>query len=154
MEDQKPIRRDQSLQPFSRDHHHSLLLCWKIRKGFSKGVEVLRIKRYADWFFANHIEPHFREEEQHIFPILGTDNELVKKAIGEHRKLSRLFRDQKEVEKSLSLIEETLDSHIRFEERVLFNEVQKKATPRQLEVVSSLHAETKFRDNTEDEFWK
>jgi iron-sulfur cluster repair protein YtfE (RIC family) len=154
MEKQRPIKRDNSLQPLSREHHHSLLLCWKIRTGFTKGVEAGRIKRYADWFFQNHIEPHFHEEEEHIFPILGTDHPHVKKAVGDHRKLSRLFRDQGEVEKSLSLIEETLESHIRFEERVLFNEIQQVATPGQLEVISSLHPENKFVDNTEDEFWK
>ena len=154
MEKEKPIKRDKSLQPLSREHHHSLLLCWKIRTGFAKGVEAGRIKRYADWFFQNHIEPHFHEEEDHIFPILGTDHPHVKKAVGEHRKLSRLFKDQEEVEKSLSLIEETLESHIRFEERVLFNEIQQIATPRQLEVISSIHAENKFVDNAEDEFWK
>src|SRR5690606_10923423 len=30
---EKPIKRNKDLQPFSRDHHHSLLLCWKIRTG-------------------------------------------------------------------------------------------------------------------------
>lgn len=150
----KPIKRDKSLQPLSREHHHSLLLCWKIRQGFAKGIETERIKRYADWFFENHIQPHFMEEEAHIFPILGHDNIHVKKAISDHRKLARLFTDRDEVEKSLSLIEEALEAHIRFEERVLFNEIQETATPEQLELITSLHPESKFVDNREDEFWK
>lgn len=154
MEKEKPIKRHTALQPLSREHHHTLLLCWKIRQGFSKGVETHRIKRYADWFFENHIQPHFRDEEEHIFPILGNENPLVKKAIGEHRKLSRLFRDNEETEKSLSLIEEMLDSHIRFEERVLFNEIQQIARQEQLDLITSLHDENKFVDNTEDEFWR
>lgn len=154
MEKEKPIRRHTALQPLSREHHHTLLLCWKIRQGFSKGVETHRIKRYADWFFENHIQPHFREEEEHIFPILGNENGLVKKAIGEHRKLSRLFNDDQETEKSLSLIEEMLDNHIRFEERVLFNEIQQVASQEQLDRIHSLHADNKFVDNTDDEFWR
>jgi len=154
MKEEKPIKRDKSLQPLSRGHHHSLLLCWKIRTGFSKGVTADRIKRYADWFFEYHIEPHFRQEEKHVFPILGASHDLVRKAVGEHRKLSRLFKDQDEIEKSLSLIEEMLESHIRFEERVLFNEIQKTASPLQLDMVTSLHADHNFVDNTEDEFWK
>lgn len=154
MEKERPIKRDLALQPLSREHHYSLLLCWKIRQGFSKGVETHRIKRYADWFFENHIQPHFREEEEHIFPILGNENLLVKKAIGEHRKLSRLFRDNEETEKSLSLIEEMLENHIRFEERVLFNEIQQIASQEQLDRVTSLHGDNKFVDNTEDEFWR
>ena len=154
MKQDKPIKRERSLQPFSREHHHSLLLCWKIRAGFAKGIEIGRIKLYADWFFENHIRQHFREEEEHVFPLLGAGHELVKKAIGDHRKISRLFKNQDEIEKSLSLIEETLESHIRFEERVLFNEIQHVATPRELELLCTLHAEKPFMDNTADAFWK
>lgn len=142
------------MQPLSREHHHSLLLCWKIRTGFSKGIETGRIKRYADWFFENHIQPHFRDEEDHIFPILGQDHEHVKKAISDHRRIARLFKDQDDIDKSLNRIEETLESHIRFEERVLFNEIQSAATPEQLERVAAVHAEEPFVDNTDDEFWR
>ena len=54
-----PIKRHKALQPLSRDHHHGLLLSGKIRAGFSKNIEPLRIKNYADWFFKNHLIPHF-----------------------------------------------------------------------------------------------
>ena len=154
MKQDAPLKRDKSLQPFSREHHHSLLLCWKIRAGFSKGVDPARIKRYADWFFENHILPHFRDEEKYVFPILGPDDEHVKKAIGDHRKITRLFREQHDLNKSLGQLEETLDAHIRFEERTLFNEIQQNATPEQLARVISLHTEEAFVDNTQDEFWK
>lgn len=150
----KPIKRNIDLQPISRDHHHSLLLCWKIRKGMRKHVEVGRIKKYADWFFENHIQPHFEIEETYVFPILGDDNERVKKALSEHRRLKRLFEDKDEIEKSLSRIEEELEAHIRFEERSLFNEIQKVATEEQLKQVSTHHHDSKFQENTEDEFWK
>jgi len=36
-----PIKRHNSLQPLSRDHHDGLLLKWKINKGISKGVEAV-----------------------------------------------------------------------------------------------------------------
>nr|WKN35964.1 hemerythrin domain-containing protein [Tunicatimonas sp. TK19036] len=150
----KPIKRHKSLQPLSREHHHSLLLCWKIRTGFKKGVEAERIKRYADWFFAHHIQPHFEAEEAYIFPILGMDHELVKKAMSEHRRLYRLFNISDEIEKALGLIEEELEQHIRFEERVLFNEIQQVATSEQLKVFDKHHTEERFEENTEDEFWK
>jgi len=150
----KPIKRNKLLQPISREHHQSLLLCWKIRTGFSKGVEAVRIKKYTDWFFENHIQPHFDVEEKYIFPILGNEHELVKKALSDHRRLKRLFENEEEIEKSLSLIEEELESHIRFEERVLFNEIQEIATEEQLKLISEKHTEEKFQENTEDEFWK
>ena len=154
METKKPIKRDKNLQPLSRDHHHSLLLCWKIRTGFSKEVPVERIKRYSDWFFEHHIGPHFELEEKHMFPVLGKNDPLVKKAISEHRRLGRLFDDTEDIPKSLSLIEEELEQHIRFEERVLFNEIQQVATEKQLRTISKLHTDEKFIDNTDDPFWE
>lgn len=150
----KPIKRDKALQPISREHHQSLLLCWKIRTGFSKGVDVVRMKKYADWFFENHIRPHFEMEETYIFPILGNKHEGVKKALSEHRRLSRLFENSVEIEKSLSRIEEELEAHIRFEERILFNEIQEIATEEQLKSILEHHTESKFQENTDDMFWK
>ncbi len=152
MENTVPLKRKKELQGVSRDHHQGLLLCWKIRTGFSKGIEVTRIKRYADWFFKTHLVPHFELEEQYMFPILGKDNELVKKALAEHRRLIRLFNDQ-EIHKSLGLIEEELAQHIRFEERILFKEIQKIATAAQLNTISKIHNDEKFRDNSDDPFW-
>ena len=114
-----PIKRDEFLKPLSRDHHHGLLLCWKIRTGFKKQVEISRIKSYSDWFYKNHLLPHFDVEEKYVFPILGNHHELVKKALSEHRKLRRLFEDSNDVPKNLGKIEEDLEAHIRFEERFL-----------------------------------
>ena len=55
----RPLKRAIELQPLSHDHHHGLQLCWKIRTGFSRKIELERIKKYADWFFVTHLEPHF-----------------------------------------------------------------------------------------------
>ncbi len=41
----KPIKRSVALKPLSREHHHGLLLSWKIREGFNRNVEIERIKR-------------------------------------------------------------------------------------------------------------
>lgn len=150
----KPIKRHQALQPLSRDHHHGLLLCWKIKEGFKRNIEPERIRRYTDWFWQNHLTAHFEEEEKHIFPILGNDHELIKRAVSEHRRLKHLFEQEIEIVGSLSLIEEELKDHIRFEERVLFNEIQQAATPGQLLEVEKHHSGTTFCDNWEDEFWK
>lgn len=149
----KPLKRDLALQGVSRDHHHGLLLCWKIRTGFSKKIAEVRIKKYVDWFYSSHLVPHFELEENYIFPILGNDHKLVKKALSQHKRLHRLFADTETLSKSLSLIEEELDTHIRFEERVLFNEIQKSATEEQLNLISKIHTHEKFNDNTNDTFW-
>ncbi|UFH47841.1 hemerythrin domain-containing protein [Flavobacterium galactosidilyticum] len=149
----RPLKRVLELQPLSHDHHHGLQLCWKIRTGFSKQVEVERIKNYADWFFTNHLVPHFELEEKYIFTILDQKNEFVKQALTDHRRLKRLFSETTNLEKSLGLIEEELEKHIRFEERILFPEVQKEATSEQLAEIAKIHNHELFVENNEDTFW-
>jgi hypothetical protein len=106
-----PIKRNIALRGLSREHHHGLLLCWKIRRGLSIGIEIQRIKRYVDWFYKSHLISYFEVEEEHIFPVLGHENELVKKAVSQHRRLVRLFTATEDIPKSLNLIEEELDQH-------------------------------------------
>ncbi len=151
---QKPLKRAEFLIPLSREHHHGLLLCWKIKTGFSKGISTSRIKAYADWFFKYALAPHFEMEEKHIFPILGNENNLVKQAIEEHSRLTQLFSDTTQTEASLQQIQVELAKHIRFEERVLFNEIQYAATTDKLESINQLIANDKFIDNTTDAFWE
>ena len=114
----KPQKRHKALQPLSREHHHGLLLSWKIRAGFSKNIEPKRIKVYAD-----------------------------------HRRLKRLFTESDDEAKTLSKIEEELDKHIRFEERVLFPEIQKAATEKQLALIEEIHQDDDFIDKLDDAFW-
>lgn len=152
-EKKKPIKRHPALQQFSREHHFGLLLCWKIREGFRKEIEPERIKKYTDWFFQTHLKPHFEAEEKYMFTLLSDEDKLKKRAIKEHRRLERLFEENDDVKRSLSLIEEELEQHIRFEERNLFGEIQQVATEEELEAIKKMHQEL-LVDDWEDEFWK
>ncbi|MCC6723689.1 MAG: hemerythrin domain-containing protein [Saprospiraceae bacterium] len=154
MENTKPLKRHLSLQPLSRDHHHGLLLCWKIRAGFEKGVALERIKAYCDWFFAAHLKLHFQVEEQYVFPVLGDHKHpMVKRAMREHGGLRRLFAAADDLERHLSLLEETLTAHIRYEERIVFPEIQAIATPAQLSAIESQHHAQPFEEVWKDQFW-
>lgn len=150
----EPLKRAKPLQTLSREHHHGLLLCWKIRTGLKKSIDIERIKNYTDWFFKTSLESHFNIEEEFVFPLLGNDSELVKKALTDHRRLKRLFENTTDIKKSLSQLEEELESHIRFEERILFNEIQKIASPHELEMIMKLHSENSIYEDWGDEFWK
>jgi iron-sulfur cluster repair protein YtfE (RIC family) len=154
MEKKKPIKRHKALQPLSRQHHFGLLFSWKLRKGFSKNIEMERMQEYAKWFYEHEIKPHFKDEEKYLFPILEDDNELVERALKEHRRLKRLFNDTKNTEKSLNNLEEELDAHIRFEERILFNEIQKVATEAQLEKIEEIHNGIEKSPDYHDPFWE
>ncbi|MEK7253627.1 MAG: hemerythrin domain-containing protein [Bacteroidota bacterium] len=155
MSEVKPLKRHPSLQPLSREHHHGLLLAWKIRTGLSEGVAAERIKTYSDWFFENHLLPHFEVEERHIFPVLGGgEHPLVNRALREHRRLKHLFAATGELVKHLSQIDEELTAHIRFEERELFNELQSIASAGQLAEIERLHHAQPFVDDWADRFWE
>lgn len=150
----KPLKRHESLKPFSREHHQGLLLGWKIRKGLKSGVAIERIKKYNDWFFENHLKPHFDDEEKYMFPILGEDHDMIKKALSDHRRLSRLFSEENDLEKTVNQIEEELDRHIRFEERELFQVIQEQATPEELQKIDEFHHELGFVENTDAVYWE
>lgn len=154
MENKKPMKRHEALQPWSRQHHFGLLFSWKLRKGFTKNIETERLQEYAKWFFKQEIKPHFSDEEKYLFPILEENNELVERALKEHRRIKRLFNDTKNPKKSLNRLEEELDAHIRFEERVLFNEIQKVATEIQLEKITEIHNESQEVLEYHDPFWE
>ncbi len=150
----KPIKRYTDLQPLSREHHHGLQLCWKIRTGLKKDIEIYRIRNYVVWFYEHLLLPHFEIEERYIFPILGNDHDLIKKVLLEHREIKRLVQLETELHKNLNTLAEILDSHIRFEERILFNEIQAVATDEQLQQIQFYHSDTKFADNLTDAFWE
>ena len=150
----QPIKRALALQSFSREHHYALLLCWKIQMGFSKNAELLRMKKYADWFYKNYLIKHFEDEEKYVFDILGNDHELIIEALNQHEHLRQLFLKTDDVENTLKSIQSDLDAHVRFEERILFNVIQQHASEAQMELIIKIHQDDDFADNFEDVFWQ
>lgn len=148
-----PQKRHKALQPLSREHHHGLLLAWKIRTGIKKNVEPKRIQKYALWFFNTHLIPHFKAEESYVFPVLKAKSSLVEKALNEHGMIKQLFEIDEMDYAILNEMADTLDNHIRFEERILFPEIQKQANEKQLSEIEKHHDSSRFEDNLTDEFW-
>jgi hypothetical protein len=105
-------------------------------------------------FLSIMFAPTLKSRKNRSFPFCQAIMKWLKKAISEHKRLGRLFNDSDDIRKSLSLIEEELEQHIRFEERLLFNEIQKVATEEQLKTILKLHTDEKFNDNTDDAFWE
>lgn len=142
-----------ALKSLSVEHRQVLKLCENIRTGLSKNIEKQRIRRYTDWFKENYLDLHFALEEQHIFPLLG-NNVRVKKALANHRRINKLLSCECENERVLNLLEEELSTYIRFEERVLYKEIEVTATPQDLARIKQLHRNITFsEDNWEDKFW-
>ena len=121
-----PIKRHEALVSFSRDHHNGLLLVWKIREGLKKNIEPSRIVDYVAFAFANDLEPHFLDEEKWLFPLLDKENPGRLKAESDHFNLRGLMDKLKTEARTewLTDFAGSLEEHIRFEERELFNEIQ------------------------------
>lgn len=149
----KPIKRHEAIKPYSREHHHGLLLCWKIREGLERNIAVDRLKRYADFLWETQIYPHFEAEEKYMFPVLGEEHTMIIQAKKEHQRLAQLFHDNNNVLESLKIIAIELDEHIRFEERILFNKIQEVATEEEMKVIDQ-HHEILNSQNWEDPFWE
>ena len=148
----KPLKRSLPLIPISREHHHGLLLAWKIREGLKYKITLDRIKKYTDWFWESHLLPHFEFEEKYIFPILEKNNDLIKIVLQEHTKLKQLFSSKKVDKENLLSIQKELTAHIRFEERILFKKIESVASESQLKLIETAHSEI-INDDWHDEFW-
>jgi len=123
----KPIKRSKQLTPLSKDHHDGLLFAFKIKQGLKNGADIKLIAEYVQWFWANHLEEHFREEEQILAPHLPADNELLKQMFNEHENIEAMVRINENIPDGALLqnLAQAIDDHIRFEERVLFPYAEK-----------------------------
>src|SRR5690606_22726019 len=120
------------------EHDESLIFFSRIRIGLLNNVEPERIRSYTNWFTNNYLDPHFEVEEKLIFPVLGT-NARVKRALANHRRIRRLLSCGCENEKVLNLMEEELEAYIRFEERILYKEIEKNSNAKQFSEFENLH---------------
>ncbi len=156
----KPQKRHEALVPLSRDHHQGLLLCWKIRKGMQNDTKPESVAAYTRYFYEMHLKKHFQEEELYIFNHLNAEDQQRKKALNQHRRLNRLFEQLSEEHcsyvQTLWKIEETLESHIRFEERELFPYIEQNIPEEKLiemgRKLDEIH--DAFQECWNDEFWK
>lgn len=145
------------MQHFSREHHFGLLFCWKIRQGVKKDVDPERIKKYVLFFWDHHFAHHFKDEEAILF-IVEQDPHCIR-ARAEHDQLRELMQDitsHPADTQALLLLADTVEKHIRYEERELFPHLETVLSHAQLkeigDTLQELHAE-KPTDDYADPFW-
>lgn len=154
-----PIKRNAAIVEFSRDHHFALLLIWKIREGLKKSIDPARISRYAIYFYDTDLIHHFEEEETVLFNKLSSDNRLRVQAESEHTDIKQLLDELKNKSDDNNLLKtfaDTLEKHIRFEERELFNHLQENISDNDLaEIASSIRTRNHEPDGAWDDiFWE
>lgn len=150
----KPIKRSKELAPLSRDHHDGLMLVWKIRKGIKNGVAPERIAAYCRWFWEHHLEGHFQREEDLLPTVLPSDHPLLRQMLEEHHLIKRRINGLPDGQvEALELFAQSISDHIRFEERQLFCEVERVATPEQLRQIAEVLNQEESCPAWEDTFW-
>jgi hemerythrin-like domain-containing protein len=152
----KPIKRNTNLLNLSRDHHAGLLFCWKLRQGVKYHIENDRMIKYVKYFWTHHFSGHFKEEEEILFP--SVNDQQVQKALADHQKIKTFVEkiDVPGMEKEEDVLLEfadTVDDHIRFEERVFFHHLKEKLSDAELEKIGGQLVHEPFVDEYEDEFW-
>lgn len=134
-----PIARDQALAPLSRDHYVGLVQARHLIKAAAKD-DVARRKALSEFLDAwdRDIAVHFDDEERLLEGLAGPED--YNRLLQEHRRLAELAEQARAMHRAVDPDPETvrrigqaLDDHIRWEERELFNRVQKGAAPEQLE---------------------
>jgi len=138
--ERKPIKRNENLVPISREHHATLLFCWKLRQGVKKEISLDRIARYVKSFYDDHMLAHFRTEEQYLF----TDHS--------DPKILKGLKDHLDI---LSQVDYILTSDMGDYERELFPHLEKKFNHNELiKIGLSLHREEHTaKEEYDDEFW-
>ncbi len=111
---------------------------------------------FVKWFWQVHLVPHFSKEETFLPPVLPNSHPLMQQMLEEHvnikAKVDRI--SDSSTYDDLEALAETVNQHIRFEERVLFNEVEKRATAEQLLQLLQQLTDDKVEEEWEDVFWK
>ena len=155
----KPIKRNTSIVKLSREHHLSLLFCWKIREGLKKEVPAQRINSYVAYFTRRFLIPHFIEEESYLFSKF--QDRMVTEAAIQHREIRMLLQEMEADgylphEEDIKKLAHLLDHHIRYEERELFPYMEKLLTYEQMEEIGEKLGPENLADQSDDfkdTFW-
>jgi mannose-6-phosphate isomerase-like protein (cupin superfamily) len=106
------MKRHAALVALSHDHQHALAWAARLRRSENEG--------FAE-FYAHDLVPHFRQEEETVFPLLaevGVEPTELGRALLEHQRIRAGARSP---DRALG---DLIDAHIRLEERVLFETIQ------------------------------
>src|SRR5271165_2577771 len=144
--------RNNSLIPLSHQHQRALSLCVRIDR--AKPIPITDLESWQaeiEQHFEQEIEIHFSAEEQVLFPAARRFSELVPlvdELVADHAVLRESFTQAKArtlSAESLPAFAEQLSSHIRKEERRLFECLQQLMSKKDLADIG-VHLEGALND--------
>jgi hemerythrin-like domain-containing protein len=117
------------------------------------------MRSYVIYFWKDHLEKHFQEEESLLFREV--DDQQCLQAIQEHREIEQLIvsvrDDGASAEQRYQQLADRVERHVRFEERQLFPFLEKSIPEEQLNAIGVKLGEQHAPDCADvfaDEFWK
>ncbi|MGY6562401.1 MAG: hemerythrin domain-containing protein [Luteibaculaceae bacterium] len=121
-----PLKRFAALQPLSREHHIVLQCCFAIRMGIKKNVASNLITDYIQWFYEYFFLQHAEKERLLIESLLSNEHEdLLQHFLLDLEQIKSGFESITLNESEVTLFEKKLVEHIRWQERIFFQEIQK-----------------------------
>lgn len=115
------LKRNKNLVVFSKDHYHGLVFCSHLKMASKATDEILKL--YISDFWENHLQSHFQNEEDLLLPIM-VEGTQKKQFLKEHLLIKNQIHDILERENNITTkaieLGQTINQHIRFEERILF----------------------------------
>jgi len=148
------MQRNPALIPLSREHLPALILAYRLRHGRSSNPahpwpsEPTAQRSAALTFIHGDLARHFAAEEAVLLPlkVYLSDPGPSDRVWAEHQAFWRQVQaieqaDPEALPPLLQALGELLEAHVRFEERVWFEQLQSELTPVQLQTVMVALAE-------------
>jgi len=127
------MKRLQALIPLSHDHQHALVEARQLRRAAARDDDPSGAALAFVRFFRTSSVPHFREEEEALFPLVVDVKEaraLLVQALLDHQRLHALVAALEaggDVRGTMREVGERLEAHVRLEERELFPLIERVA---------------------------
>lgn len=122
------MNRIPELHGLSEDHHAALLLAFRCKK-YSESDSGLSIEEFWVYVlesFNGHLAPHFEIEEEHLLPALEElgEIEMADRIRKDHATLREIIQSEAIGQALFKKFGEQLEFHVRYEERIVFEETQ------------------------------
>ena len=125
------MKRHEALIPLTHDHHHALAQARRLHSA-AEGTDGDRLTGSRDFlaFFDDDTIRHFREEEEVLFPLAVDSADariILERAMWDHLQIHHLVavlaagvRKRIPTPDAMVRVASSLQSHIRYEEKVVF----------------------------------
>ena len=146
------MKRSAALRALSHDHHQGLFVALQLRRARQDSAPETR-RAFLD-FFEREGARHFRAEEELLLPAFARHAEFdqpeIARVLTEHVDIRRRAQDLEAGAdpdpSALRELGERLESHIRFEERVLFPLIEAALPSGELERLGAAFARAEADD--------